>query len=119
MDLNLKDKVVLVTGGTGGIGTAIVKGFLAEGAKVAFSSTQQEKIDALLPELGAGEDRVAGFVANMNSEDDIKKFVEDAKVHFGKIDIVVPNAGYEGKALPVQEMTLDIYQQTYQLNVFS
>ena len=119
MDLNLKDKVVLVTGGTGGIGTAIVKGFLAEGAKVAFSSTQQEKIDALLPELGAGEDRVAGFVANMNSEDDIKKFVEDAKAHFGTIDIVVPNAGYEGKALPVQEMTLDIYQQTYQLNVFS
>ena len=49
MDLKLKDKVVLVTGGTGGIGTAIVKGFLAEGAKVAFSSTRQEKIDALLP----------------------------------------------------------------------
>ena len=41
MDLKLKDKVVLVTGGTGGIGTAIVKGFLAEGAKVAFSSTRQ------------------------------------------------------------------------------
>ena len=42
MDLKLKDKVVLVTGGTGGIGTAIVKAFLAEGAKVAFSSTRQE-----------------------------------------------------------------------------
>ena len=40
MDLKLKDKVVLVTGGTGGIGTAIVKGFLSEGAKVAFSSTK-------------------------------------------------------------------------------
>ena len=42
MDLHLQDKVAIVTGGTGGIGTAIVKAFLREGAKVAFSSTSQE-----------------------------------------------------------------------------
>ena len=67
MDLKLKDKVVLVTGGTGGIGTAIVKGFLREGAKVAFSSTRQEKIDALLPTLEAEEGQVAGFVADLKT----------------------------------------------------
>ncbi|MBQ5365162.1 MAG: SDR family NAD(P)-dependent oxidoreductase, partial [Spirochaetales bacterium] len=71
MDLKLKDKVVLVTGGTGGIGTAIVKGFLSEGAKVAFSSTSQAKIDALMPTLGAKAGTVAGFVADMNNEEDI------------------------------------------------
>ena len=119
MDLKLKDKVVLVTGGTGGIGNAIVKGFLNEGAKVAFSSTSQAKIDAFLPTLGAGADRVAGFVADMNREEDIRNFVEGAKAHFGTIDIVVPNAGYEGKAHPVQDMTLDLFEQTYMLNVFS
>lgn len=116
MDLKLKDKVVLITGGTGGIGTAIVKGYLAEGAKVAFSSTSQAKIDALLPTL---EGDVAGFVADMNREEDIKAFVENAKAKFGTIDIVVPNAGYEGKAHPVQDMTLELFQQTYMLNVFS
>ena len=116
MDLKLKDKVVLITGGTGGIGTAIVKGYLAEGAKVAFSSTSQAKIDALLPTL---EGDVAGFVADMNKEEDIKAFVESAKAKFGTIDIVVPNAGYEGKAHPVQDMTLELFQQTYMLNVFS
>ena len=110
MDLKLKDKVVLVTGGTGGIGTAIVKGFLAEGAKVAFSSTRQEKIDALLPQLGAAEGQVAGFVADMSKEEDIKNFVDNAKAAFGTIDIVVPNAGYEGKAHPVQDMTLDLFE---------
>ena len=118
MDLKLKDKVVLVTGGTGGIGTAIVKGFLREGAKVAFSSTSQAKIDALLPKLDAG-DQVAGFVADMNKEEDIKAFVENAKAHFGTIDVVVPNAGYEGKAHPVQDMTLELFEQTYMLNVFA
>ena len=118
MDLKLNDKVVLVTGGTGGIGKAIVKGFLKEGAKVAFSSTSQAKIDALLPELDAGE-RVAGFVADMNKEEDIKNFVEGAKAKFGTVDVVVPNAGYEGKAHPVQDMTLELFQETYMLNVFA
>ena len=116
MDLKLKDKVVLITGGTGGIGTAIVKAYLAEGAKVAFSSTSQAKIDALLPTL---EGDVAGFVADMNREEDIKAFVENAKAKFGTIDIVVPNAGYEGKAHPVQDMTLELFEQTYMLNVFA
>ena len=53
VDYGLKDKVAIVTGGTGGIGTAIVKAFLREGAKVAFSSTSQAKIDALIPTLDA------------------------------------------------------------------
>ncbi|MCR4675723.1 MAG: SDR family oxidoreductase, partial [Sphaerochaetaceae bacterium] len=119
MDLKLKDKVVLVTGGTGGIGKAIVKGFLGEGAKVAFSSTSQEKIDALLADLADYKGQVAGFVADLRKEEDIKKFVESAKAHFGTFDIVVPNAGYEGKAHPVQDMTLDLFEQTYMLNVFA
>ena len=119
MDLKLRDKVVLVTGGTGGIGTAIVKAYLAEGAKVAFSSTRQEKIDALMPTLGAEEGQVAGFVADMTKEEDIKNLVEQAKAKFGTIDIVIPNAGYEGKAHPVQDMTLELFEQTYMLNVFS
>ena len=72
MDLKLKDKVVLVTGGTGGIGTAIVKGFLAEGAKVAFSSTRQEKIDKLellMKKAETGiQDRPVVAAANLKAE---------------------------------------------------
>ena len=119
MDLHLQDKVAIVTGGTGGIGTAIVKAFLREGAKVAFSSTSQAKIDALLPTLEAAEGQVKGYVADMTKEDDIKNFVEAAKTDFGTIDVVVPNAGYEGQAHPVQDMTLDLFEKVYMLNVFS
>lgn len=119
MDLKLKDKVVLVTGGTGGIGKAIVKGFLAEGAKVAFSSTSQAKIDALMAELNAPAGQVAGIVADMRNEAEIRNLVETAKATFGTLDIVVPNAGYEGKAHPVQDMTLELFQETYMLNVFA
>lgn len=119
MDLKLKDKVVLVTGGTGGIGSAIVRAFLAEGAKVAFSSTSQEKIDKLIPTLDAADGQVAGFIADLNKEEDIKNFIDSAKAHFGTFDIVVPNAGYEGQAHPVQDMTLDLFEKTYMLNVFA
>ena len=119
MDLHLQDKVAIVTGGTGGIGTAIVKAFLREGAKVAFSSTSQAKIDALIPTLDAAEGQVKGYVADMTKEDDIKSFVEAAKADFGTIDVVVPNAGYEGQAHPVQDMTLDLFEKVYMLNVFS
>lgn len=119
MDLHLQDKVAIVTGGTGGIGTAIVKAFLREGAKVAFSSTSQAKIDALLPTLDAAEGQVKGYVADMTKEEDIKSFVEAAKADFGTIDVVVPNAGYEGQAHPVQDMTLDLFEKVYMLNVFS
>lgn len=51
MDLGLKDKVVVVTGSTGGIGEAIVEAFLREGARVACTSTRQEKLDNFLPRL--------------------------------------------------------------------
>ena len=119
MDLHLQDKVAIVTGGTGGIGTAIVKAFLREGAKVAFSSTSQAKIDALLPTLEAAEGQVKGYVAYMIKEEDIKRCVEAAKADFGTIDVVVPNAGYEGQAHPVQDMTLDLFEKVYMLNVFS
>lgn len=119
MDLHLQDKVAIVTGGTGGIGTAIVKAFLREGAKVAFSSTSQAKIDALIPTLDAAEGQVKGYVADMTKEDDIKNFVEAAKTDFGTIDVVVPNAGYEGQAHPIQDMTLDLFEKVYMLNVFS
>ena len=119
MDLHLQDKVAIVTGGTGGIGTAIVKAFLREGAKVAFSSTSQAKIDALIPTLDAAEGQVRGYVADMTKEEDIKNFVEAVKADFGTFDIVVPNAGYEGQAHPVQDMTLELFEKVYMLNIFA
>ncbi len=119
MDLHLKDKVAIVTGGTGGIGSAIVRAFLREGAKVAFSSTSQEKADALVAKLDVPEGQVKGYVADMTKEEDIKNFVEAVKADFGSFDIVVPNAGYEGQAHPVQDMTLELFEKVYMLNTFA
>lgn len=52
MDLKLKDKVVVITAGTGGCGKALVRAFAEEGCRIAVSSTSQAKLDAFIP--GAG-----------------------------------------------------------------
>ena len=65
MDLKLKDKVLVISGGTGGIGQAICRKFAEEGCKIALSSTSQEKLDAFIPTLGLPADRVKGFVCDV------------------------------------------------------
>ena len=119
MDLQLKDKVVLITGSTGGIGRAIAHAFAAEGARLALSSTRQEKLDALIPELGVDADHVRGFVVDATKEDQVEAFVKGAAEAFGGIDVVVANAGYEGKVCPVSQQDTEEFQKVYTLNVYS
>lgn len=119
MDLKLKDKVVLITGATGGIGQAVTKAFLEEGSKLAITSTKQEKLDQLLADLGnPGEDRVLGLVVDVTKEDEVKKAVEKTVEHFGSLYSVVPNAGYNGEYQEVVDATAENYKRVFDINVF-
>lgn len=118
MELNLKDKVVLITGATGGIGEALCRRFAAEGCRLAIASTSQAKLDALIPTLGLAADRVKGFVCDVTVEDQVKDYVDGAAAAFGGIDIVIPNAGYEGEYQLIQDVTMESYMKVYSVNVF-
>lgn len=119
MDLKLKDKVVLITGATGGIGQAVTKAFLEEGSKLAITSTKQEKLDQLLADLGnPGEDRVLGLVVDVTKEDEVKKAVEKTVEHFGSLYSVVPNAGYNGEYQEVKDATVENYKNVFDINVY-
>ena len=72
MNLNLKDKVVMITGSTGGVGEALVRAFAAEGCKLAISSTRQSKLDAMLPNIDIAPDHLLTFVVDVTKEDQIK-----------------------------------------------
>ena len=102
MDYQLKDRVVLITGATGGIGQALARAFAQEGCRLAVSSTSQAKLDAFLPSLGLGPDRLKGFVADVTDEAQVRAFVDGAAAHFGGLDALVINAGYEGKMEQIQ-----------------
>ena len=118
MDLNLKDKVVMITGSTGGVGEAVTKAFAAEGCKLAISSTKQEKLDALLAHLDIKPENLLTFVVDVSKEDQIKNMVEKTVEHFGSLDVQVNNAGYEGLSLPVDMQTVENMMNVYNVNVF-
>ncbi|OYO05367.1 SDR family NAD(P)-dependent oxidoreductase [Enemella evansiae] len=90
MELGLDGANVLVTGGSRGIGRAIVAGFLAEGAKVAFCSRDAEVAARVAGELGAGE-RVRGSGVDVGDAAALTAWVDDSAEQFGGIDCVVAN----------------------------
>ncbi|MCR5102451.1 MAG: SDR family oxidoreductase [Butyrivibrio sp.] len=118
MNLNLKDKVVLITGSTGGVGESLTRAFAAEGSKLAISSTSQEKLDKFLPTLDIPKENLLTFVVDVTKEEQVENMVNQTVEHFGKLDVLVNNAGYEGKSLPLDEQTTENIQNVYNVNVF-
>ncbi len=117
MDLQLKDKVFLINGATGGIGRAVCFALKAEGAKSALSGRDAEKVKALAAELDLGPDRLWTNVADVTCEEQVKAFVDGALAHFGHIDSVLPNAGYEGKWEFAAQMTKENFDKVFSTNV--
>lgn len=97
MELGLKGKVAAVTGGTEGIGKSTVLRLVAEGAKVAFCARRAELVNAFADELKKQGHDVLGLVADASKEGEMEKFIDDAAKHFGRLDIVVNNAGGTGQ----------------------
>ncbi|MEU3474118.1 NAD(P)-dependent oxidoreductase [Rhodococcus sp. 05-340-1] len=90
--MKLQDKVVAVTGGTQGIGRGIAEAALAEGAKVSLNGRSAEKGDKALAEFGVG-DRAAFFAGDVTVQADVENFIEQTVSTFGRIDVLVNNAG--------------------------
>lgn len=92
--MRLQDQVAVVTGGSRGIGRAIVKAFAAEGAKVAFVYRgNQEAADALVNEITQAGGTVLALQADVGKPEDVQKCIERVEKEWGRLDILVNNAG--------------------------
>jgi NAD(P)-dependent dehydrogenase (short-subunit alcohol dehydrogenase family) len=91
--MNLTDKVIIVTGGTSGIGVACARHFAACGAHVVLASNQQNEGDALQKELRENGAKVLFVHTDVSQESSVQNLVQEAQKYFGRIDGVHCNAG--------------------------
>ena len=91
--MRLKGKVSIITGGASGIGRATALKFGQEGAIVAVCDLNQESIDSTVSEVKAAGGEAVGYIVNVTNKAQIADMVADLKTRFGRIDVLVNNAG--------------------------
>ncbi|GAA4154868.1 SDR family oxidoreductase [Chryseobacterium ginsenosidimutans] len=112
MSQRLNNKVAVITGGTSGIGLAIAKRFVQEGAKVAVIGRNQQAIDKAIAEIGSNGLGIQGDVSSLADLTRIYQIVAD---HFGKVDTLVVNAGVYILA-PLADFTEEQFDQVSDIN---
>ncbi|MBL7737733.1 MAG: SDR family oxidoreductase [Chitinophagaceae bacterium] len=110
-----KNKVVMVTGGTDGIGKALVEELLAAGAKVATCGRNHDKLYRL--QSSHPSSPLHTMVADVSNENDCRRFVETTIKFYGGIDILINNAGISMRAL-LKEASLDVIRKVMDINFF-
>ncbi len=116
--MSFQDKVVLITGATGGVGKAAAQLFAADGAKLVLLGTKKERLQALSEELGITEQNSLLIPADISKENDVKLAVEEAVARFGSIDVLVNTAGTGGPAALTEDYRFEDFRRVYEINVF-
>ena len=111
--MKVKDKVVIVTGASEGIGAALAKLLSANGAKVVLAARQAD----VLKKMGSELPNSLAVPTDMRKPEDIVSLIKKTIGHFGRIDLLVNNAG-QAQYGPVEKVDLEGYQSIVELNVY-
>lgn len=116
--MKLENKVAIVTGSATGIGRAIVQRFVAEGAAVTIDYVrgQEQVATDLVNDLKANGGRAIGIAASIGDPDDVHSLIQQTVDAFGRLDIVVNNAGIE-KKVPFLDVTPDLWHTVLDVNL--
>jgi NAD(P)-dependent dehydrogenase (short-subunit alcohol dehydrogenase family) len=112
--MKLNGKVALITGGGTGIGTAIVKRFVTEGAKVCLTGRRKEMLDEVARSLPSGT--VTTCSGDVSKDDDVARMVKTAVSFGGRLDVLVNNAGIALQA-PVADLSREEWQRVFDVNL--
>jgi gluconate 5-dehydrogenase len=115
---DLTGKVAIVTGSTKGIGRAMASGLAQAGATVVVSSRKQDLCDQVAAEIKAETGRTTlGLACHVGEWDAIPNFVNTVSDRFGRIDVLVNNAGITPTRMAPSEITLDVWRKIFSVNV--
>jgi 3-oxoacyl-[acyl-carrier protein] reductase len=109
-------RVALVTGGTRGIGNAIARALAAEGFRVGLSGRDKASVREAAARLSAEGHEVAGFRSDARKQEDQKALVEEVAARFGRLDVLVNNAGI-GAFGRVDELSPESYRAVIETNL--
>ena len=112
----LKGKTAVVTGGTRGIGFAIAKKYLDNGANVAICGSRQDSVDKALAKLTEYEGRVMGIWPDLCNPEDVAAAFASVKERFGSLDILANNAGISSRT-SLYEYTVEEFSRIMDINV--
>jgi NAD(P)-dependent dehydrogenase (short-subunit alcohol dehydrogenase family) len=112
-----KDKVVVVTGGSRGLGRAMSLGFAREGAKVVVASRKLASCEALVAQIEAEGGCAVAQAAHMGEVTNLDALIEAAYTHFGRVDILVNNAGINVALGPLSDITTAAFDKMVDVNL--
>lgn len=112
----LKGKTAVVTGGTRGIGFAIVKKYLENGANVAIAGSRQATVEKAIEKLPEYKDRVMGIWPDLCSPEDVAAAFASVKEKFGSLDILANNAGISSRT-NLYDYTVEEFSKIFDINV--
>jgi len=113
----MKDKVVLITGSTSGIGKALAKSFGQAGAQVVITGRNSANLEATAEELNQLHIRNLAILADVSKEADCARMVAETVAAFGKLDILINNAGISMRAL-FRDLDLEVIRKVMDINFY-
>ncbi len=116
--MQLEGKIAAITGGTAGIGLGIARAFLDEGAAVTLMARGEAKARQALAELDAGE-RCVFIAGDATVQADVEGFVDATIEQFGRIDVLVNNAGGAGDLQPLVQLSDEAFDLAMKWNLYS
>jgi short-subunit dehydrogenase len=112
--MNIKNKIAIVTGASGGIGLCVAKALSKKGATVVLAARSEDKLQKLMHEIPNSHI----IVTDMRKPEDVKNLIAKTVAKFGRVDILVNNAG-QGMRAPLEKVETKAYRDIMELNVFA
>ena len=112
--MDIAEKIVLITGASGGIGLATARLLAQKGAKLALAARSAEKLERIVAELP----NAFAIPTDMRHEDEVRRMIARTQEQYGRIDVLINNAG-QGLHVSVEKVDLEQYRAVFELNVIS
>lgn len=113
---NIAERVVVITGASSGIGESTAKLLARRGARVVLGARRKDRIDAVVKEISGAGGKAIGFAADVTKRDEVEALINGAIASYGRVDVVVNNAGIMPIA-PIQALKVEEWDRQIDVNI--